>query len=81
MVLSIIQYISKIQVSLSVCANLTTVKDRPHQNTHSIKNELITWLDNHTRSELEILHSRRFRWQDVQRHTKKFVNPLLSVSH
>ena len=36
MVLSIIQYISKIQVSLSVY-NLTTGMDRPHQNTHSIK--------------------------------------------
>ena len=44
MVLSIIQYILKIQVSLSVCANLTTGMDRPHQNTHSIKNELITLL-------------------------------------
>ena len=32
MVLSII-----IQVSLSVCANLKTGMDRPHQNTHSIK--------------------------------------------
>ena len=30
---------------------------------------------------LEILHSFRFPWQDVQRHTKKFINPLLSVSH
>ena len=37
MVLSIIQYISKIQVSHSVCANLTTGMDRPHQYTHSIK--------------------------------------------
>ena len=34
MVLSIIQYIMKIQVSLSECA---TGMDRPHQNTHSIK--------------------------------------------
>ena len=33
MVLSIIQYILKIQISL----NLTTGMDRPHQNTHSIK--------------------------------------------
>ena len=37
MVLSIIQYILKIQVSLSVWDNLTTGMDRPHQNTHSIK--------------------------------------------
>ena len=36
MVLSIIQYILKLQVSLSVY-NLTTGMDRPHQNTHSIK--------------------------------------------
>ena len=36
MVLSIIQYISKIQVSLSVCDPKTGM-DRPHQNTHSIK--------------------------------------------
>ena len=33
MVLSIIQYILKLQVSLSV----TTGMDRPHQNTHSSK--------------------------------------------
>ena len=38
MVLSIIQYILKIQVSFSMC-KLTTGMNRLHQNTHSIKHE------------------------------------------